>query len=136
MLAFLGTSIGRDVIIGLLLLIFIGGAYSYYMWSQAEMSSLKANYQIVEQQANDLKMANDVLNNQIASIKTAQDAANKSILEANTKASAAEQAIRSAIKAQVQQAKTNPRALEIQINADTEKALKTLSDLSQIQKNP
>ena len=130
MLAILGTSIGRDALIGLLLLILIGGAFGYYKYSQAEMSTLTANYQIVQQQANALKITNDILNSQVMAIKSAQDAANKQILDANTKAQKQRQAIRNQIKSQVQQAKTNPRALEIQINNDQAAQIKTLEDLS------
>jgi len=131
MLAFITSPIGRDCAIFLLILLILGGLYAYWQWSQSQIATLTANLATVQAQANDLAAAKAALETQVAQIAKDQDTANQSITKAETAAAAAQKALRAAQAQLAASAKTNPRALEKQINQTQAQQFQDLQALSQ-----
>jgi len=131
MFAFLISPVGRDLTIFVIILGMLAGAYAYYNWSKNQIATLTANIAKVQQQSDDLATAKAALEADIASNKAAQDAANAAITAAQNTADQAKRAIQAAQTQLKSQAKTNPRALEKQINADQAAQYKALEALTQ-----
>jgi len=131
MLALFASPIFRDAVIALLIAAMIGSGVLYYKYSQAEMLALRTQVVQVQHQADDLAAAKTALENSIAQITVAQNVANKSLMKAQTDAAQAMLAAHNAQIALKTSAKSDPRALENQINTNQAATLKALTDLSQ-----
>lgn len=88
------SSVGRDIILGIVLLSLLAGGYLYYVHVEARIAALSANLTLVSQQADDLITARAKFESDVRSIAKAQIAANQLIILAQTTADQASHKLR------------------------------------------
>jgi uncharacterized protein YoxC len=125
MLAFLASSVGKYVMIAVLAIILLGGAFLYVKYTQSVITSLSQQVTGLQLQTKDLQAANTALQQDIQRVQQAENATNQALQSIR---------LQSAQMARAIQSRTfntsDPKALEIQVNKDTAATLKGLEDAS------
>lgn len=125
MLAFLGSTIGKYVIIGLFALLLFGGAALYVKFTSDQMALLEQKVAALTVEAQSLKVANESMKQDITNVQTAQADAWNKLEDIRTSADVLSNQIRNQIVTS-----SNPAALEKSVNENTAALLKGLEDLS------
>jgi len=125
MFAFLGSTVGKYIIIGMVLLALVGGAALYVKWTSDTIADLNKQVTALNIQAQSLKAANDAMAADIKNVQQSQDALNQQLNGIRV------QSAQTAAKIRNQVLNTsNPQALQKQVNQDTSNAFKSLEDLT------
>lgn len=127
MLAFLGTSIGKYLLAGIVIVALIGSWYLYIEHEQSTIATLTANNAVATQANTDLQTAQTKTNADVAANAQATDTANQQINTANTAAATAEVTVTQSVK---QIGKTPSTANAAKINSDFTALLNGIGEAS------
>ena len=130
MLPLLLAKFGSKLWMGVGVLVLLGSAYGYYRWSAAEMGRLRSDLILVQKQADDLVVAKRQLEQDVQAIKAAQDVVNVELSRSREAAAVLSRTMRASLGRLKAKAKSDPHAVEAQINNDQASTLRALEDIT------
>lgn len=126
LLTFLGSTIGKYLIIAMVLAAFVGGAALYVKWTSDTIRTLTTQVTALSIQAQSLQAANAAMQHDITIVQQAQSATNQQLFTIRNQSAQAAKKIQTEVLSS-----SNVTALQNQINQDTANAFQALGALSQ-----